>query len=82
LGAMAAVAGLAPAMPGLKGRLLELLCIHGQMVRRGRMETRGCCSQAGINPVKSSPSTLCRTGARGQTVVPKGWPALGLRSPQ
>ena len=30
LGAMASVAGLAPARVGLKTRLLELLCIHGQ----------------------------------------------------
>ncbi len=27
---LASVAGLAPARPGLKGRLLGLLCIHGQ----------------------------------------------------
>ena len=27
---MASVAGLAPARAGLKSRLLELLCIHGQ----------------------------------------------------
>jgi hypothetical protein len=26
---MASVIGLAPIRPGLKGRLLELLCIHG-----------------------------------------------------
>jgi hypothetical protein len=26
---MASVTGLAPARPGLKGRLRELLCIHG-----------------------------------------------------
>ena len=29
---MASVIGLAPIRPGLKDRLLELLCIHGQKV--------------------------------------------------
>ena len=29
LESMASVIGLAPIRPGLKGRLLELLCIHG-----------------------------------------------------
>ena len=29
-GQMASVVGLAPTTPGLKGRLLELLCIHGR----------------------------------------------------
>ena len=29
---MASVAGLAPARVGLKTRLLELLCIHGQKI--------------------------------------------------
>ena len=38
---MASVAGLAPARVGLKGRLLELLCIHGQIGRRGRQENTG-----------------------------------------
>ena len=33
---MASVAGLAPARPGLKDRLLELLCIHGR--KSGIME--------------------------------------------
>ena len=35
---LASVAGLAPAMVGLKIRLLELLCIHGQKKWRGIME--------------------------------------------
>ena len=30
LGQLASVAGLAPARPGLKDRLRELLCIHGR----------------------------------------------------
>jgi hypothetical protein len=30
---MASVIGLAPIRPGLKDRLLELLCIHGQKAR-------------------------------------------------
>ena len=30
LGQLASVAGLAPARPDLKGRLRELLCIHGR----------------------------------------------------
>ena len=37
LGAMASVIGLAPIRPDLKGRLLELVCIHGRNLapRRG-----------------------------------------------
>src|ERR1043165_6622896 len=31
-GQMASVIGLAPIRPGLKGRLLDLLCIHGRKV--------------------------------------------------
>jgi hypothetical protein len=32
---MASVIGLAPIRPGLKDRLLDLLCIHGQNGPRG-----------------------------------------------
>ena len=34
---MASVIGLAPIRPGLKGRLLELLCIHGQLAEGHQM---------------------------------------------
>lgn len=35
---MASVAGLAPARPGLKDRLRELLCIHGLGIHHGATE--------------------------------------------
>ena len=35
---LASVAGLAPARPGLKDRLLELLCIHGRFIRMDNQE--------------------------------------------
>ena len=34
-GQMASVIGLAPIRPGVKGRLLDLLCIHEHRVRQG-----------------------------------------------
>ncbi len=37
----ASVVGLAPTRPGLKGRPLELLCIHGQDLTPWRLENAG-----------------------------------------
>jgi hypothetical protein len=54
-GQMASVVGLAPTTPGLKGRLLELLCIHGQAFASERWKTQGGCSRASLNPVVSNP---------------------------
>ena len=45
-GQMASVTGLAPARPGLKGRLRELLCIHGQ----NRMACRAVARRAKAGP--------------------------------
>ena len=46
---MASVIGLAPIRPDLKGRLRELLCIHGQIERKAKHGV--VCSQADINSV-------------------------------
>jgi len=53
---MASVAGLAPARVGLKTRLLELLCIHGQENRSQEDEThRVAHSRVSLNPAVSNP---------------------------
>ena len=50
------VIGLAPIRPGLKDRLLDLLCIHGQKNRTQGDEThRVAHSQMSLNPVVSNP---------------------------
>ena len=50
LGHLASVAGLAPARPDLKGRLRELLCIHGQkMVPEVGIEPTSPRLQRGTN---------------------------------
>ena len=62
---MASVAGLAPARVGLKGRLRELLCIHGRKWSPRRLEKRSGCSRAGLNSVNSDPSVATpRTASR------------------
>src|SRR5438552_10437443 len=53
LGHLASVIGLAPIRPGLKGRLLELLCIHGQHLADG----------VGIAPTQPGAHSVFRTGA-------------------
>jgi len=43
---MASVIGLAPIRPGLKDRLLDLLCIHGRKVEPQRTRPKSRCSLA------------------------------------
>ena len=52
---MASVIGLAPIRVCLKGRLLELLCIHGRNRSTGGPRTQSGCSQADINSADSNP---------------------------
>jgi hypothetical protein len=52
---VASVIGLAPIRVCLKGRLLELLCIHGQNRVPQTMRTRSRCSLADINSADSFP---------------------------
>ena len=60
---LASVAGLAPARVGLKTRLLELLCIHGQKSNPGRRNPQGSCSQTSLNPAVSDPPWRCPSWA-------------------
>jgi hypothetical protein len=46
---MASVIGLAPIRLCLKGRVRELLCIHGRKVSPQKTRTQSCCSLADIN---------------------------------
>jgi len=61
---MASVAGLAPARVGLKTRLLELLCIHGQENRSQEDENhRVAHSRVSLNPAVSNPRWRCPSWA-------------------
>ena len=53
---LASVVGLAPTRPGLKGRPLELLCIHGQKNgSQGDRALRVAHSPVSLNPAVSNP---------------------------
>ena len=49
---MASVTGPAPIRPGLKGRLLDLLCIHGQLewLAEPKLGERRLAPEVGIAP--------------------------------
>jgi hypothetical protein len=60
---LASVIGLAPIRLGLKDRLLELLCIHGQNRSPLRRRTRSRCSLADVNSANSVPPWRCPSWA-------------------
>ena len=79
---MASVIGLAPIRPGLKNRVLELLCIHGQLALWLRVKNGGWCrdcTHAAWRLTRfSGPGHYCSANH------PKwsGWQELHLRPPR
>src|SRR5436190_8187840 len=83
LGHVASVIGLAPIRPDLKGRLRELLCIHGQkwsprLVSRQRLlvfsEALICLSYSGVGKTVERLNHQSRIGSTGLAA-----PKLGKR---
>ena len=68
-GRMASVIGLAPIRPGLKGRLLDLLCIHGRKVVP---EVGSAPTSPPLQGGANLPQLLGGACARRKMVVPRG----------